>query len=60
MAKGYSEEAIAAKGKTFGLDLVRMLVEEMKGDLNLASNGGTEFRIRWKSPKQETRVVPDV
>lgn len=58
--KGICPEAIASKGKSFGLDLVRMLVEEMRGDLNLASNGGTEFRIRWKKPEPEKGVVPHV
>lgn len=58
--KGICGEAIDSKGKTFGLDLVKMLVEEMKGDLNLASNGGTDFRIRWKKSEKETGVVPHV
>jgi PAS domain S-box-containing protein len=58
--KGICPEAISAKGKSFGLDLVRMLVEEMRGDLNLASDGGTGFRIRWKKPEQEKGVVPHV
>ncbi len=43
--------------ESLGLEIVSMLAEgQLHGDLEMKSNGGTEFTIRFREPKYQRRV----
>lgn len=50
--KGINEGAIPGESKTLGLKLVKNLVErQLKGELNICGNNGTEITITFQAPK---------
>ncbi len=46
---GLPDSSAMAKSRGFGLSLVNMLVQQLRGKLNIIKNGGTEFRITFIS-----------
>ncbi len=44
---GIAKDLDLEKTNSFGLKLVRMLVDELEGEMQIVSNCGTEFRVQF-------------
>src|SRR5579884_79690 len=52
---GFSKDLDFQNTKSLGLRLVRTLTDQLKGNIEIRSNGGTEFKIIFEKPKYRGR-----
>jgi len=50
---GMAEDPISVKTRSFGLELVKTLVDQLHGQIAFDTAGGTEFRITFKEMRRQ-------
>ncbi|MBW2545476.1 MAG: histidine kinase, partial [Deltaproteobacteria bacterium] len=53
---GFPEEIDYRNPETFGLQLVEMLTEQLRGTVELDRSKGTSFKITFKEQKYRRRI----
>jgi PAS domain S-box-containing protein len=53
---GFPQDLDFRKTKTLGLKLVTTLAKQLRGTIELYSNGGTEFKLRFAAPERKGRA----
>lgn len=54
---GLPETVVPSPGSTFGMQLIHLLVEQLKGEITITRDGGTRFTFRFPSMEEAAPAV---
>jgi two-component sensor histidine kinase len=54
---GLPETVVPSPGSTFGMQLIHLLVEQLKGEITITRDGGTRFAFRFPFMEEAAPAV---